>query len=58
MYVLSIVICPFVLFLLAIVLSVLLRYADSDYLPLVASNSSFNEMSVISDRSVLLVEEI
>ena len=29
--VLWIVVCPFVLFLLAIVLSVLLRYADSDY---------------------------
>jgi hypothetical protein len=26
------VVCPFVLFLLAIVLSVLLRYTDSDYL--------------------------
>jgi hypothetical protein len=34
-----IVVCPFVLFLLAIVLSVLLRYMDSDY-PLVSSNSS------------------
>jgi len=31
MYVLSIVVCPFVYFLLAIVLSVLLRYTDSDY---------------------------
>jgi len=30
MYVLLIVVCPFVLFLLAIVLSVLLRYKDSD----------------------------
>ena len=30
-YVLYIVICPCVLFLLAIVLSVLLRYTDSDY---------------------------
>ena len=30
-YVLQIVVCPFVLFLLAIVLSVLLRYTDSDY---------------------------
>jgi hypothetical protein len=30
-HVLQIVLCPFVLFLLAIVLSVLLRYADSDY---------------------------
>ena len=29
-------------FLLAIVLSVLLRYADSDYPPLVSSNSSYN----------------
>ena len=34
MYVLYIVVCPFVLFLLAIVLSVLLRCTDSDYLPL------------------------
>ena len=31
----------FVLFLLAIVLSVLLRFTDSDYLPLVSSNSSY-----------------
>ena len=31
MYVLLIVVCPFVLFLLAIVLSVLLRYTDSDF---------------------------
>ena len=31
-YVLQIVVCPFVLFLLAIVLSVLLRFTDSDYL--------------------------
>jgi hypothetical protein len=30
-YVLLIVVCPFVLFLLVIVLSVLLRYTDSDY---------------------------
>ena len=30
-YVLKIVVCPFVLFLLAIVLSVFLRYMDSDY---------------------------
>ena len=30
MYVLSIVVCPFVLFLLAIVLSALLRYTVSD----------------------------
>jgi hypothetical protein len=30
-YVLQIVICPFVHFLLAIVLSVLLRYTNSDY---------------------------
>ena len=34
-------VCPFVLFLLAIVLSVLLQYTDFDY-PLVFSNSSFN----------------
>ena len=31
MYVLYIVVCPFVLFLLAIMLSVLLRFTDSDY---------------------------
>ena len=31
MYVLQIVVCPFVYFLLVIVLSVLLRYTDSDY---------------------------
>jgi len=31
MYVLLIVVCPFVLFLLAILLSVLLRYTVSDY---------------------------
>ena len=37
-----IVVCPFVLFLLSIVLSVLLRYTDSDYLPLVSSNSSYS----------------
>ena len=40
MYVLLIVVCPFVIFLLAIVLSVLLRFTDSDYLPLVSANSS------------------
>ena len=40
MYVLQIVVCPFVLFLSAIVLSVLLRYTDSDYLPLISSYSS------------------
>ena len=33
-------VCPFVLFLVAIVLSVLRRYKDSDY-PLVSSNSSY-----------------
>jgi hypothetical protein len=32
MYVVLIVVCPFVFFLLAIVLSVLLRYTDSDCL--------------------------
>ena len=30
-YVLQIVVCPYVLFLLAIVLSVLFRYSNSDY---------------------------
>ena len=38
--VLQIVVCPFVFFLLAIVLFVL-RYMDSDYLPLVSSSSSY-----------------
>jgi hypothetical protein len=33
----------FCTFLLAIVLSVLLRYTDSDYLPLVSSNSSYTK---------------
>jgi hypothetical protein len=37
----------FVLFLLAIVLSVLIPYTDSDYLPLVSSNSSY--LILISD---------
>jgi hypothetical protein len=39
MYVLLIVVCPFVLFLLAIVLSVL-QYTDSDYPSLVSANTS------------------
>jgi hypothetical protein len=39
-------------FLLAIVLSVLLRYADSDYLPLVSSNSSIT--IYICHRSLIL----
>jgi hypothetical protein len=37
----EIVFCTFVLFLLAIVLFVLLQYTNSDYLPLVSSNSSY-----------------
>jgi hypothetical protein len=41
--VLLIVVCPFVLFLLAIVLSVHLRLTDSDLTPLVSSNSSCNK---------------
>ena len=36
----------FVLFPLAIVLSVLLRYTDSDYLPLVSSNSSSTQVYI------------
>jgi hypothetical protein len=36
------VVCPFDLFLLAIVLSVLLQFTNSDYLPLVSSNSSYH----------------
>ena len=39
----SLLVCSFILFLLAIVLSVLLRFTDSDYLPLVSSNSSYWE---------------
>ena len=39
-YLLKIVVCPFVLFLLAMVLSILLRYTDSDY-PFGISNSSW-----------------
>ena len=35
------VVCSFVFFLLVIVLSALLRYTDSDYLPLAFSNSSY-----------------
>jgi hypothetical protein len=31
LYALKVVVCPFVLFLLAIVLSVFIRYTDSDY---------------------------
>ena len=45
-YVSQIVVCPFVLFLLAIVLSVLFRFTDSDYLPLVSSNSSYLFVSI------------
>jgi hypothetical protein len=43
------VVCPFVLFLLAIVLSVLLRCTDSDYLPLVSLNSSCSFFQSQSD---------
>jgi hypothetical protein len=46
-YVLYIVVCPFVLFILAIVLSVLLRYTDSDYLPLASSISSNGTESLL-----------
>jgi hypothetical protein len=49
MYVLLIVVCPFVLFLLAIVLSVLLRYTDSDYFPLVSSNNRNVVYGIIPD---------
>jgi hypothetical protein len=38
---------PLFLFLLAIVLSVLLRFTDSDYLPLVSSNSSWYHQSFL-----------
>ena len=38
-YVLQIVVCPFVLSLLIIVLSVLLRYTDSDYPPIILNSA-------------------
>ena len=40
MYVVWILVCLFVLFLLSIVLSIIIRLTDSDYLPLVSLNSS------------------
>ena len=43
-YILQIVVCPFVLFLLAIVLSLLLRFMDSDY--------SFGILKLFSHRSI------
>ena len=46
-HVLQIVVCPFLLFLLAIVLSVPLRNTDSDYPPLVSSNSSSASLECI-----------
>ena len=51
MYVLSIVVCPFVLFLLPIVLSVLVRYTDSDYLPLASSDSSSHLVDNLSNMT-------
>ena len=39
--VLCVIFCPFVLFLLATVLSVFLRFTNSDYLTLVSSNPSW-----------------
>ena len=42
-YVLSIVVCPFLLFLLAIVLSVFLRHIRILIAPLVYSNSSYSQ---------------
>ena len=45
----------FVLFLLAIVLTALFRYTDSDYLPLVSSNSSLIA-GVLSKASITLPE--
>ena len=44
----------FVFFLLAIVLSVRLRYADSDY-PLVSSNSSYVKMKTLYIHTTLFV---
>jgi hypothetical protein len=60
MYVLSIVVCPFVLFLLAIVLSVLLRYTVSDcpfgifklYLEVVAQLSHYSLIFVYSQTCI------
>ena len=43
-YVWQIVVCPFVLFLLSILLYVLLRYTDSDNLPLVSSKSFYHQV--------------
>ena len=40
------VVCPFGLFHLAIVLSVLPRFTDSDYLPLVSTNSSYTFLTI------------
>ena len=49
MYVLWIVVCPFILFLLAIVLSVLLRLTDSDY--------PFGIFKLFLSKNDILVEE-
>ena len=44
-----IVFCPFVLFVLAIVLSILLRYTIL-IAPLVSSNSSYNRYSILLSK--------
>jgi hypothetical protein len=46
----------FVLFILVIVLSVLLRYTDSDYLPLVSSNSSMISTREITPTTKVIPE--
>ena len=51
--VLQIVVCPFVLFLFAIVLSVFLQFTDSDY-PLVSSSSSFTIQLVMLGHSIVV----
>ena len=52
------VVCLFVLFLLVIVLSVLLRYMNSDYLPLVSSNSSYGRHHDMVNRYDIYVQYI
>ena len=49
------IVCTFVLLLLAIVLSGLLRYTDFDYLPLVSSNSS-HSLTHLSVRTQFKVQ--
>jgi hypothetical protein len=57
MCVLWIIYCPFVLFLLAIVLSVLLRYADFDY-PIGIFNSFLGGSPSMGDLSGYYAESL